>query len=110
KAEHLDEVALATTAAGALEGRRGGRALFDPTRLDGQLLAERTDVDELGALRRSEADGALAHQQRPLADRAGLRGSDFRDPHPASECSPRCANPSTIANVSYMCLLHVDAR
>src|SRR4029077_2521477 len=79
-----DEVALPVTAASGLESRRGRRALPDPAGLDGELLAERTDVDELGALRRSEADGAFAHQQRPFADGARLRRSDLRDPHPDS--------------------------
>ena len=79
--EELDEAALA--AALATQRRRGRGALLDPAGLDGDLLAERADVDELGALGRSEARGALAHQKRPLTHRALPGCRDFRDPHPA---------------------------
>jgi len=66
--------------------------------------------DELCALRRGEAHRALTHQQRPLAHGARLRRCDFCDPHPATEFSQGCAEPSEIGNVTYMCVLHVAAE
>ena len=109
EAEELDEVALAPAAAPVLERRRRRRALLDPARLDRELLAERADVDELRALRRGKAHGALAHQQRPLAHGAGTRRCDFRHPHPAPSVARLAQDPSKAGNVSYMCLLHVAA-
>src|SRR5262249_43460137 len=79
--EELGEVALASAPAASLEGRRRGRALLDPARLGRKFLAERTHVNELRALGRSKAHGALAHQQRPLAHGARPRRCDFCDPH-----------------------------
>ena len=78
--------------------------------LDRDLLAERADVDELGALLGREADRALAHQERALADRADPHRADFRDAH-AADYSPVLAQrlPPAALVSSYMCVLHLAA-
>src|SRR5262249_48713884 len=91
--EELAEVALAAPAAAALQRRCRRRAFPDPACLDGELLAERADVHELGAFGRRKAHGALAHQQRPLAHRAGARRCDLRNPHPASDVTQLAQDP-----------------
>ena len=83
---------VAETAAAALavarDDRRRRRAFLQPAVLDGDLLAERADVDELRAFLGRVANGALAHQERALADRADPHRADLGHPH-APTIAPR---------------------
>src|ERR1022692_2573274 len=80
QAEELAEPAAAPLARSRNRGRRR-RPLLDPAVLEGGVLAERTDVDELRAVLRRVADRPLSHQQRPLADRADSGRADLGDVH-----------------------------
>src|SRR5260370_40271954 len=86
-----EEVGDAATAAPALGcDRRGRRRPFlDPPVLERNLLTERADVDELGTLVRGVAHRPLAHQKRPLADRAETHRRNLCDPHEATIAASR---------------------
>jgi hypothetical protein len=90
EAEKVDEVALAAATAASLERRRRRRTFLDPAGLDRELLAERTDVDELGSLTGGETHRTLAHQERPLAHGTRPRCRDLRDPHLGVDFSQAC--------------------
>src|SRR4029453_1270285 len=84
-----------------LRGRRRPPPL-EPAVLDGLLLAERTDVDEVDAVRR-EPDRALTHEQRAFADRArpgcGRAGDSL---HGASSVAPSPGSLSPANVLRYM--------
>src|SRR6185503_3509386 len=63
------------------DGRRRRTALLQPPVLEGDVLAERADVDEGLAVRR-EASRPLAQEQRALTNGAAASHGLPRDPHP----------------------------
>ena len=88
------------------EGRRGRAPFLDPALLRRDLLAERTDVHEVLAVR-SKTRRALADEERPVADRADLRGKSARRPHPPATIAHPAARAST-AILASMCVLHCN--
>ena len=73
--------------------------------LDGDLLAERADLDELRALVGSEANGALPEQERALADRAHLHMRNLGHVHTATiarACADARGRAKLLTCVFYM--------
>src|SRR5204863_5156251 len=113
EAEQVGEAAPAPLAH-AGNRRRRRASLLDPPVLESRVLAERADVDEIGALVRRIADRALTHQERALADRTSPSRWHPRHVHCwriARHAVPAtCAARGSPATVSYMCVLHLEAR
>src|SRR5581483_1122571 len=106
EAEQVAEAAAAPAPV-ARDHRRRRRALLQPAVLDRDLLAERAHVDELRAFLGRVADGALAHQERALADGADAHRRDLGHAHGA-DYSPGVAKDEHGALMStYMCVLHL---
>ena len=107
-----EQAAPAALAATRVERNGGDRRapLAQPAVIEGDLGAERADVDVLAAVRR-KADRVLAHQQRALADCARPRCGVSRHAH-RFDRSRRSPELSTARHApsSAICFLHMYRR
>src|SRR5205085_10411294 len=87
EAEELGKASTAAPAVVADHGRRR-RPLLEPPVLEGDLLAERADVDEVRPLLGREAHRTLAQEEGPLANCARPDHTDLGHAHGA-DYSPR---------------------